>query len=220
MILVLAININEIDALILECIKKNIKDMIPTYKYKEIVSYNNYKDICRSILGIALVKVYLNYFEYKTDRKLKYTNGKPRICGGGFEFNISHSGNWVICAFDKYKIGVDIEKKNFNERIMERCFNEEEKKYIKKFHNYEKMIDNYTKFWTIKESYIKYLGIGLRYGMKKILINYDEEIVEDGTDSVCYFSKEFEFDYYFSVCSKARENVEILKVDVQSLLNI
>lgn len=103
---------------------------------------------------------------------------------------------------------------------MERCFNEEEKKYIKKSHDGEEMINNYTKSWTIKESYTKYLGIGLRYGMKKISINYDEEIVEDGTDSVCYFSKEFEFDYYLSVCSKVRENVEIVKVDVQSLLNI
>ena len=77
MVLVLATNINKIDASSLECIEKHIKDMLPAYKYKEIVSYNDYKDICRSILGIALVKVYLDYSEYKTDRKLKYTNGKP-----------------------------------------------------------------------------------------------------------------------------------------------
>lgn len=95
--------------------------MLPTDKYKEIVSYNNYKDICRSILGIALVKAYLDYYEFKTASKLKYTDGKPEICGIGFEFNISHSGNWVTCTFDKNKIGVDIEK----------IFNEEEKSTLK-----------------------------------------------------------------------------------------
>ncbi len=219
MVQVWAININQIDAPSLECIKKNIKDMLPVDKYKEIVSYYNYKDICRSILGIALVKAYLNNYEFEANIRLKYTDGKPEICGAGFEFNISHSGNWVVCAFCKDKIGVDIEKKNFNERILERCFNEEEKNFIKKSHNCEDMIDNYTKSWTIKESYIKYLGKGLRYGMKNFIINYDEKIIEEGTDSVCYHSKEFDFDYYLSVCSKERKKIEIVNIDVQSLLN-
>ena len=220
MVVVLATNINTISVSSIEYIKENIKDLLPVDKYREIISYNDYKDICRSVLGIALVKVYLNICEYRIDSKLKYTDGKPEICGAGIEFNISHSGNWVTCAYSKNKIGVDIEKKNYSERVLERCFNETEKKYIKQSHNYEKMMNNYTKSWTIKESYIKYLGIGLRYGMKKFLINYDEEIIEDGTDSVCFFSKEFDSDYFLSVCCKARERVEIVKVDEQSLLNI
>lgn len=220
MVLVLTTNIEEIDVLSIEYIKKSIEDLLPVDKYREIISYNDYKDVCRSVLGIALLKVYLNSCGYRIDSKLKYINGKPEICGVGIEFNISHSGNWVTCAFSKNKIGVDIERKNYNERILERCFNEKEKKYIKQSHDYERMMNNYTKSWTIKESYIKYLGIGLRYGMKKILINYDERIIEDGTDSVCFFSKEFASDYVLSVCCKARERVEIVKVGEQSLLNI
>ena len=83
-------------------------------------------------------------------------------------FNILIRGIGLPVLSSKNKIGVDIERKNNNERILERCFNEKEKKYIKQSHDYERMMNNYTKTWTIKESYIKYLGIGLRYGMKKI----------------------------------------------------
>lgn len=220
MILVFATNIDEIDNPSFECIRKNIKYMLPTQKYEQIVSYNDYKDTYRSILGIALVKLYLVNFEHKAGRKLKYTNGKPEICGSRVEFNISHSGDWVVCAFGKDNIGVDIERKNYNERILERCFNGEEKKYINESSNREEMINNYTKSWTIKESYIKYLGIGLRYGMKNFSINYEDEMIEDGKDSVCYFSREFESEYYLSVCSRVREKVDIVKVDVCSLLNV
>ena len=219
MVHVLAASIRGIDIPCFECIKRNIKHLISEEKYREIVSYNDYKDTCRSILGIALVKLFFGSYGYRID-KIIYTDGKPEVYGAGMEFGISHSENWVTCAFSKEKIGIDIEKKKYNERIMERCFNTTEIEYIKTSHNRETMINNYTKTWTIKESYIKYLGIGLKYGMKRFLINYDEGRIEDTTDPAFFFSEEFDSDYFLSICTKARECVEIVKVDVQSLLCI
>ena len=49
MVLVLATNINKIGVSSIEYIKKNIKDLLPVDKYREIISYNDYKDICRRI---------------------------------------------------------------------------------------------------------------------------------------------------------------------------
>ena len=56
MVLVLTTNIEEIDVLSIEYIKKSIEDLLPVDKYREIISYNDYKDVCRSVLGIALLK--------------------------------------------------------------------------------------------------------------------------------------------------------------------
>ena len=76
MVLVLTTNIEEIDVLSIEYIKKSIEDLLPVDKYREIISYNDYKDVCRSVLGIALLKLYLNSCGYRIDSKLKYINGK------------------------------------------------------------------------------------------------------------------------------------------------
>ncbi|WP_407384116.1 hypothetical protein [Ruminococcus sp.] len=81
------------------------------------------------------------------------------------------------------------------------------KKNNKKSRDWGAVINIFAKSWTIKESYIIYLGIGLKYGMKRISINYEEVVIDDGTDVVCCFSKEFGFDYYLSICSRVRKNI-------------
>lgn len=38
------------------------------------------------------------------------SSGKPYVPGLSVEFNVSHSGNMVVCAVDDHPIGIDIEK--------------------------------------------------------------------------------------------------------------
>jgi len=59
--------------------------------------------------------------------------GKPFIRDVPLYSNISHAGEWVVCAISDYEVGIDIE-----------CIKE---------------IDY--DMWTLKESYIKWLGTGL-----------------------------------------------------------
>lgn len=86
-----------------------------------------------------------------------YVNNLPHI-----HFNISHSGDWVVCAVCDKPVGVDVQKmKDANfVSIAKRAFTKEEQKNFSKTPK-EDMRTQFYKTWTAKESYIKMLGTGL-----------------------------------------------------------
>lgn len=88
-------------------------------------------------------------------------NGKP--CIDGLHFNISHSFDFVVCAFADDAVGVDIEKiRDYPARVVKRLHPEE----ISRF---EAAIDKNTEFfkiWTRKEAYLKCLGVGISGGLE------------------------------------------------------
>ncbi len=93
---------------------------------------------------------------------IKNDYGKPEFAGDtGIHFNISHSGDWILVALSGQPIGVDVEKKHKAEKnIIRQFFTEEEQNWI--FHGLERERDErFTRVWTLKESYLKYLGVGL-----------------------------------------------------------
>ena len=88
-------------------------------------------------------------------------HGKPQIVGvPGLHFNVSHSGDLVVCALSDDPIGADIELiRTANLRIAERFFRDDEYKYLI---SYTDSLDAaFFRIWTMKESYIKQLGKGL-----------------------------------------------------------
>lgn len=91
--------------------------------------------------------------------------GKPYL-NKGLYFNISHTKNIVVCVLSDKEIGIDIEYLRYSDSIVKKCFNQKEKEIIKNSNNKKEI---FTIIWTIKESYVKLLGIGLEYG----LINVD-----------------------------------------------
>ena len=57
---------------------------------------------------------------------LSFFKGKPYIIGTN-QFNISHSGNLIVCAFSESKIGIDIEKiRNVNIENFRSYFSDDE----------------------------------------------------------------------------------------------
>lgn len=101
--------------------------------------------------------------EYNIDKKIIYNEyGKPYIKDNPIYFNISHSGDYTVLAISDQEIGIDIEKITMREKVIKKVCNEEEKKLIK-------TQEDFTLMWVKKESYVKYLGIGLAYD----LINVD-----------------------------------------------
>lgn len=78
----------------------------------------------------------------------------------GLCFNISHSGNWVVCAVDSESVGIDVERiKPINLNIAKRFFDREEFDYIMKQPESSRL-DAFYETWTLKESYIKAIGTG------------------------------------------------------------
>ncbi len=91
----------------------------------------------------------------------KGEHGKPYFCvHPEIRFNISHSGNLVMCAVSDFEIGIDVqEKKCMNtDRIAKKIMSPDE---------YEKYLtspgreDFFFRVWVMKESYVKWTGDGI-----------------------------------------------------------
>lgn len=73
-----------------------------------------------------------------------------------FNFNISHSGNFVACVVDDKPVGIDIEEVRYieYEEIAKNFFTVSEFCYIIK-QNLNDQLSKFYEIWILKESYIK-----------------------------------------------------------------
>lgn len=90
--------------------------------------------------------------------------GKPRIAGQDqFHYNLSHSGSRVVIAWGGSPVGVDVQRMHMDagkENLAKKCFTPQEQAYI--FGSPDRQSQRFYRIWTGKESYVKYLGTGLR----------------------------------------------------------
>lgn len=134
--------------------------------------------------------------------------GKPFLKGyDNFHFNISHSGEWIVCVVDEKNIGIDIEKiQHINYReLAQRFFTEKEYKFILEA-RLNDQLKNFYRIWTLKESYIKADGRGLSIPLEsftiEIINSKSIDVVTTNSLNKFYF-KEFDIDclYKMSICS-------------------
>lgn len=88
--------------------------------------------------------------------------GKPYLPNHiDINFNISHSGEYVICAMDSAPIGIDIEKEKLRdfETIQSHFFAPQEISYLSNCKEF-RVQSLFYDIWTRKESYLKAIGTG------------------------------------------------------------
>ena len=95
----------------------------------------------------------------------KSANGKPFFPAyPDFHYNISHSGDYVVCAYSAQPIGLDIQQIPDRARrassIAGHFFSDREVAALQDLPDFE-MRRLFTRFWTSRESYIKLTGRGL-----------------------------------------------------------
>ena len=163
--------------------------------------------------GILLRKV-LGMYGVDVETVHTCENGKPEA--KGIFFNLSHSGNVVICAASKKNVGCDIEKVgSAPKRVAERFFCEDEIGWIESFANEEKNREFY-RIWTMKESYLKMTGEGLRTELNSFRVLPDiMKISREGDMQPCLM-KEYKYSgYQITVCAMEEEFEEqIIQVDL------
>ena len=147
--------------------------------------------------------------------------GKPFIKGYlSVHFNISHSGEWVVCAISNCQVGVDIEEiKSIEMKIAKRFFTKGEYETIVSTRE-EERIKVFYRIWTMKESYIKYMGKGL-----SIQLDSFETVKVPSGFSVAGSEKEIAIwqgevldGYMLSLCHAAGETCHgILILDIEKL---
>ncbi len=128
--------------------------------------------------------------------------------GPDLNYNLSHSGDYVICSASDKKVGADIEKiEEAPIKVAERYFCGGEVDHLNSLDEASRNQEFY-RIWTIKESYMKMDGRGLSMGLKSFEVTFDDEqsgkvsIIQDGKKQECYV-KEYDIDgYKLSVCSQ------------------
>ena len=100
-----------------------------------------------------------------------------------FNFNLSHHGDWVVLASEPHDlIGLDVMKKEHPARTtitdffftMRECFTEKEWQKIKSPNKPEDQLSLFYIFWTLKESYIKAIGIGLGFQLQTAEFDFNQ----------------------------------------------
>ncbi len=93
----------------------------------------------------------------------KMPYGKPFLAGrDNFHFNVSHSGDIVLCAIADAEVGCDCEFISADNKIedIEIVYTDKEYKAIQSLHGGGKIIFCH-QIWALKESFLKCAGIGL-----------------------------------------------------------
>ncbi len=127
--------------------------------------------------------------------------GKPQIVNFPKKFNLSHSGDYVVCGVSNGEVGVDIQKwVPYKERTAERFFAKEEWELQQEKDEPERT-ELFYRLWSRKEAYGKYTGQGIGSAVGEDFSNeqkwqekqicFREWILEDGYSlAVCYGTAE------------------------------
>jgi len=95
--------------------------------------------------------------------------GKPCLRGAELYFNLSHSGAYAACAIADLPVGVDIQtSREYSEKLAERCFTPEERAALRAAREPDA---EFTALWTLKESYLKWKGSGIRTPMSSVSLD-------------------------------------------------
>jgi 4'-phosphopantetheinyl transferase len=107
----------------------------------------------------------------------------------------------VVIAYGESPVGVDVERIRMDsgkENIARRYFTPEEQEYLFSAGEAEKA-ERFFEIWTAKESYLKYLGTGLRRSLNSF------SVVPDGTGLGVRFTGRWLGDSYLTVCTRQED---------------
>ena len=95
-------------------------------------------------------------------------SGKPYLSDSEYQFNLSHSGEWIACTLGRTASGVDIQQEeDVLLSVAEKYFLPEEYQEICALDKAGQR-NLFYKFWCIKESYLQYRGTGLAGGLRSV----------------------------------------------------
>ncbi len=133
-------------------------------------------------------------------------NKKPYLKGcRNLFFSLSHSEPYAVCAFFDKEIGIDIEKlSEVSESVIKRVTTEKEYALLTKLGGEPKK-EQFIRLWTVKESYVKYLGKGLSLSPGKLTVDFGENItiMHEGEKAEVVFQEFSLPGYKITVCYNA-----------------
>ena len=145
---------------------------VPAELKNKIVRYRRWQDAHASLFGKLLLQFGLNSSGFGSFKltDIKYSSYYRPYFEGNIDFNISHSGAFVVCAIsNECKVGVDIEeiKPIVVEDLRQQWTNKEWEQIV----NAENQYNQFYNYWTKKEALLKALGEGLSVPLQQIEVS-------------------------------------------------
>ena len=139
---------------------KHAYEQLPLFRRERVDAYKHAASRCQSVAAFMLLMDGLRDLDINPDwDNIGYQtgeNGKPYFESmPEIHFNLSHTDGRAMCVISSIEVGCDIENiREGKEKLASRFFAKEEKEKVKD-------ALSFTKIWTMKESYIKQIGLGL-----------------------------------------------------------
>lgn len=189
------------------------RELISEERASKIKNIYHEKDRLRSLYAEILLRYGLQKEGITKDISFRYNqNGKPELkYQKDLHFNISHSGNWIVCVISSGSVGVDVEQINNSSGmdIAKRFFTPYEYKALLDCPQ-EIQAESFCKLWVLKESYVKALGTGIdksfaSYGFEfkgQEVQMHTEENEEYKHRGYYFYVYPIEPGYWAAICSK------------------
>lgn len=202
------IYISELPRLVNNTFVDKIVTSLSADHQNNIKRLHNLEDKLRSSIGVLLLNyILINRMKIKEKNIVikRDVYGKPYLTDyKNIEFNISHSGNKVVCVVNKEPMGIDIEhmvKINVDEIVP--LLTLQEQTLLNRTQEPESRLKLFYYLWTIKESYLKAKGNGFSLSQESYQIEekIDEDnliINEKGTDKN-FFCKHIDINDNYSL---------------------
>lgn len=205
-------------------------------RYRELLSapelarmqrYHFERDRRRDLVARTLVRTVLSCYAPVAPREWVFESeaGRPRIAAPQgrtpLEFNLSHSGNLVVLAVSGHGVGVDVERLSRNNDTvrLERYFSPLERSQLLALAPGPRH-RRFFELWTLKESYLKARGVGLRLPLEAFTFEFVGDLgltlslesrMEDSAERWRFWQFSPREDYLVAVCG-AREGAPSLRV--------
>ncbi len=175
--------------------------------------YRRWQDRASNLFSIVLLVEGLQKFgmDHRELENLKYTEyGRPYL-PGTIDFNISHSGNYAICAIGEgLRLGIDIEQvKSVDFSDFHDLMSEEQWMAIK---NATDPLKHFFRYWSIKESIIKADGRGLNIPLNDIMITEEMAYYEKR-----WYLKKLEIDERYCAWLSSNHENTVINVECRQL---
>lgn len=144
--------------------------------------------------------------DYSAEEIMTDENGKPYFAHVPLRFNLSHSFNRAMCVISELPVGCDTEKIHcLNHDIAGRFFHKDEISMLDRCNDVSERTDQFFRLWTLKESFIKCVGLGIKIPLNSFCF----KLQEDGTveieqnlnrNNYYFFESNGDNGYKYAVC--------------------
>ena len=195
---------------LLSCVSEEQRHRIGQFRFEADKKRTLYGDVLSRFLIGERRRKPMGSVEF-----IKNAFGKPYAIGfPHVEFNVSHSGDWVVCAVGEREVGVDVEEiKPIDLDIAKRFYTRNENRLVVSSREEDRLKTFYL-LWTLKESFTKYMGKGLSIPLNSFEILRTERgfSVAGFEDELAMWSGDMSEGYTISICHLACEPMSKMQI--------